>query len=150
MQKNLRFPRIRLTGHCYVVGEFRLNGCEYWIINLNGKQDHTEPNRVTPHHLDSAVEIRRFEVDGQLCAIVQAEPSTTGMNHNFADILTERELQITTLVARGCLNKQIADKLDISEWTVSTHLRRIFAKLGVNTRAAMVHRCAELIGQPRI
>ena len=32
----------------------------------------------------------------------------------------------------------IAGKLDVSPWTVSTHLRRIFAKLDVPTRAAMV------------
>jgi len=58
---------------------------------------------------------------------------------------TERELRIATLVAMGRLNKQIADQLHISEWTVSTHLRRIFAKLGVRSRAAMVYRCAPLI-----
>jgi DNA-binding NarL/FixJ family response regulator len=44
-------------------------------------------------------------------------------------------------VATGLVNKQIAFQLRISEWTVSTHLRRIFAKLGVDTRAAMVSRC---------
>jgi len=42
------------------------------------------------------------------------------------------------MVARGYPNKTIASVLDISAWTVSTHLRRIFAKLGVSSRAAMV------------
>ena len=32
----------------------------------------------------------------------------------------------------------VASALDISLWTVSTHMRRIFAKLGVNSRAEMV------------
>lgn len=58
-----------------------------------------------------------------------------------AELLTPRELQIVALVADGNVNKQIADVLRISEWTVSTHLRRIFAKVGVDTRAAMVSRC---------
>jgi DNA-binding CsgD family transcriptional regulator len=58
-----------------------------------------------------------------------------------AEVLTARELQIVALVAEGRVNKQIADVLRISEWTVSTHLRRIFAKLQVDTRAAMVSRC---------
>ena len=40
------------------------------------------------------------------------------------------------LVANGLPNKAIADVLDVSLWTVGTHLRRIFAKLGVNSRAA--------------
>jgi DNA-binding CsgD family transcriptional regulator len=62
-----------------------------------------------------------------------------------AELLTARELQIVALVAEGRVNKQIADDLRISEWTVSTHLRRIFAKLGVDTRAAMVSRCLQLL-----
>lgn len=45
------------------------------------------------------------------------------------DILTKRELQIVMLVAEGQANKQVANQLHISEWTVATHLRRIFAKL---------------------
>jgi DNA-binding CsgD family transcriptional regulator len=58
-----------------------------------------------------------------------------------AEVLTARELQIVALVADGRPNKQIAAELGISEWTVSTHLRRIYAKLDVDTRAAMVSRC---------
>ncbi|PTL81220.1 LuxR C-terminal-related transcriptional regulator [Vitiosangium sp. GDMCC 1.1324] len=56
-------------------------------------------------------------------------------------LLTTRELQIVSLVAAGRVNKEIASALSISVWTVSAHLRRIFAKLGVDTRAAMVSRC---------
>ncbi|MFY0562797.1 helix-turn-helix domain-containing protein [Archangium lansingense] len=62
--------------------------------------------------------------------------------------LTERELQIVSLVADGRGNKEIAGTLSISVWTVSTHLRRIFAKLGVKTRAAMVSRCFEASPPP--
>jgi DNA-binding CsgD family transcriptional regulator len=58
--------------------------------------------------------------------------------------LSPRELQIARLVARGATNRTIASALEISAWTVSTHLRRIFAKLGVGSRAEMV---ATLLGQ---
>lgn len=54
--------------------------------------------------------------------------------------LSEREAAIVDLVASGMVNKQIAMELRISEHTVSTYLRRIFAKLGVDTRASMVSR----------
>lgn len=52
--------------------------------------------------------------------------------------LSPREQEIVRMVAAGHPNKIIADILEISSWTVSTHLRRIFAKLGVGSRAAMV------------
>ncbi|HVJ16623.1 MAG TPA: helix-turn-helix transcriptional regulator [Polyangiaceae bacterium] len=52
--------------------------------------------------------------------------------------LTNREAQIARLISEGMVNKQVANELGISEWTVSAHLRRIFAKFGVETRAAMV------------
>lgn len=48
------------------------------------------------------------------------------------------------MVAKGHPNKVIADVLNISSWTVCTHLRRIFAKLGVGSRAAMVAQLLEL------
>jgi DNA-binding CsgD family transcriptional regulator len=58
--------------------------------------------------------------------------------------LSPRETEIVRLVARGHSNKIIADVLSISSWTVCTHLRRIFAKLGVTSRAAMVARMPEI------
>ena len=48
------------------------------------------------------------------------------------------------MVAQGHPNKVIAGVLNISTWTVCTHLRRIFAKLGVGSRAAMVAQLPEL------
>ena len=54
--------------------------------------------------------------------------------------LSPREQEIVRLVAQGHSNKIIAGVLSISTWTVCTHVRRIFAKLGVQTRAAMVAR----------
>jgi len=52
--------------------------------------------------------------------------------------LSPRELQIARRVADGATNRAIATSLDISLWTVSTHMRRIFVKLGVGSRAEMV------------
>jgi DNA-binding CsgD family transcriptional regulator len=54
--------------------------------------------------------------------------------------LSPREQEIVRLVAEGHSNKIIGDVLNISSWTVCTHLRRIFAKIGVGSRAAMVAR----------
>jgi DNA-binding CsgD family transcriptional regulator len=57
--------------------------------------------------------------------------------------LSPREQEIVRMVALGHPNKVIADVLSISSWTVCTYLRRIFAKLGVGSRAAMVARMME-------
>lgn len=70
-------------------------------------------------------------LDGVRVALTLVHPSR-------ADLLSPREREIARMVAQGYTNKMIASVLDISLWTVSTHLRRIFAKLGVQTRAAMV------------
>jgi DNA-binding NarL/FixJ family response regulator len=70
-------------------------------------------------------------LDGVRVALTLVHPSR-------ADLLSPREREIARMVAQGFTNKMIASVLDISLWTVSTHLRRIFAKLGVQTRAAMV------------
>ncbi len=52
--------------------------------------------------------------------------------------LTDRERDILGQLARGLGNKEIARALFISEATVKTHLGRIYAKLGVDTRAGAV------------
>lgn len=57
--------------------------------------------------------------------------------------LSPREQEIARMVAQGHPNKVIAEVLSISGWTVCTYLRRIFAKLGVGSRAAMVARLHE-------
>jgi DNA-binding NarL/FixJ family response regulator len=54
------------------------------------------------------------------------------------DTLSDRELEILVMVARGATNKRVAAQLFISQATVKTHLLHIYEKLGVNDRAAAV------------
>ncbi len=56
--------------------------------------------------------------------------------------LTEREDEVLRLLATGASNQQIADRLFISDGTVKCHVRRIFRKIGVSSRAqaAAFHR----------
>jgi DNA-binding NarL/FixJ family response regulator len=60
------------------------------------------------------------------------------MREPVREPLSQRELEVLTLVARGSANKEAAKKLFISEATVKTHLVHVYAKLGVNDRAAAV------------
>ena len=57
--------------------------------------------------------------------------------------LSPRELEIARMIGKGLPNKMIADVLEISTWTVGTHLRRMFAKLSVPSRAAMIAKLLE-------
>jgi NarL family two-component system response regulator YdfI len=53
-------------------------------------------------------------------------------------VLTERELEVLTAVARGDRNKEIALQLGVTERTIKAHLTNIYNKLGVDSRAAAV------------
>ena len=54
------------------------------------------------------------------------------------DALSDRELEVLTLISQGETNRGAAARLFISEATVKTHLLHIYEKLGVNDRAAAV------------
>lgn len=58
--------------------------------------------------------------------------------------LTEREIEVLRLLARGRQNKEIALDLQISERTVKFHVSAILAKLGVGNRTEAVARAAQL------
>jgi DNA-binding NarL/FixJ family response regulator len=52
--------------------------------------------------------------------------------------LSQRELEVLELIAQGSTNREAGKRLFISETTVKTHLLHVYAKLGVNDRAAAV------------
>ncbi len=54
------------------------------------------------------------------------------------DTLTPREREVMTLVSAGCLNKQIADQLDISEITVKIHRAQVMRKMEADSLAKLV------------
>lgn len=151
MKKNLSAysPQVALEASAQnnvVLGEFHIDHQQFLIISAE-----EYPNSaLSSDHADllhHGIQLIQFRVGGQQCAIVKIDHPSDANGLALADLLTERELQIAALVASGRPNKQIASQLHISEWTVSTHLRRIFMKLGVDSRAAMVYRCASLIQQ---
>jgi DNA-binding NarL/FixJ family response regulator len=72
----------------------------------------------------------------QLTHPQQAQPLTPEEERIAA--LTKREREVITLVGEGLRNKQIAERLYISEATVRHHLTAIFAKLDVADRFELV------------
>ena len=76
----------------------------------------------------------RDMVEGVLGAAGQ--PVASGRPQRHMSGLTEREVQVLRLVARGLTNKEIATALEISVKTTGHHVQHIFEKAGVTTRAA--------------
>jgi DNA-binding NarL/FixJ family response regulator len=64
-------------------------------------------------------------------------PGAARSGERFAE-LTERELEVLELIARGSSNREIAEQLFLSEATVKTHVTRIFSKLELRDRVQAV------------
>ena len=103
-------------------------------LAAEGHDAHQDPDAHLGHDV-----ILDVEVDGVRCLLVRLPAGPARVQ----TLLSPREQEIARMVAEGYPNKTIAAVLDISSWTVCTHLRRVFAKLGVGSRAAMVARLLE-------
>ncbi len=51
--------------------------------------------------------------------------------------LTDAERRVADLVAGGLANREVAERLYLSRYTVETHLKHVYAKLGVSSRAEL-------------
>ncbi|OXM73527.1 MULTISPECIES: response regulator [Amycolatopsis] len=99
---------------------------------------------VTPEHLVAAVRLVGTgdallapSITRRLVERFAAGQPRPALHRDLA-VLTPRELQVLTLVARGRSNAEIAAELTLSEATVKTHVARIFAKLALRDRAQAV------------
>lgn len=89
-----------------------------------------------------------------MCSLLNEMTAPDEVDPDAARIasLTDRERGVITLIAEGLKNKQIADRLFISETTATHHLSSIFSKLGVSDRLELViyafaHKLAKMPGQ---
>lgn len=101
--------------------------------------------RVSQHGLHQSLhelKLRQPSLLGLLGKVVEA-PGAETLTHSA--LLSQRELEVLCLIAKGYSNQQIADQLYISLHTVKTHARRIHGKLGVKRRTQAVA-SAKLLG----
>lgn len=84
-----------------------------------------------------------LQVDNVRCRVETVGSTSAAAVVPVGSPLSRRETEVARMVAQGYPNKTIAAVLEISSFTVSSYLRRIFAKLGVNSRAAMVAQALE-------
>lgn len=76
-------------------------------------------------------------------SIRQEEPAAHAVDEALQAQLSERELEVLRLLARGMNNSEIAGALYVSEATVKAHLGRIMVKLGVRDRVQTVIKAAQ-------
>jgi non-specific serine/threonine protein kinase len=91
---------------------------------------------------------RRLSFDEAVAAGLSPEaesPVTSAV-----DPLSPREREVAVLIAAGHTNREIGERLVISEWTVDTHVRHILTKLGLRSRAQVAAWVTRLSGQSHV
>jgi DNA-binding NarL/FixJ family response regulator len=104
----------------------------------------TEPRPYRPARPPEAAaaelqrEVRAGRLDGEAVNAVLAAAGhrVSRARRTWVAGLSDREVEVLRLVARGLSNKQIAAQLQISKETVNHHVRHIYDKIDVSTRAA--------------
>jgi two-component system, NarL family, nitrate/nitrite response regulator NarL len=84
-------------------------------------------------HTTAAV-IRQFVANDEATPAMPSLPPAPPTRERERSPLSQREREIVALVAQGFKNKEMAEKMFISEQTVKNHLHNIFDKLGVSDR----------------
>jgi LuxR family maltose regulon positive regulatory protein len=79
-----------------------------------------------------------------LAGIGSTHPSTASAGRALPEPLTDRELEVLTLLAAGLTNREIADTLAVSPQTVKKHTSNIYGKLGVRSRTEAAARASAL------
>lgn len=78
------------------------------------------------------------QITRTLIADYAGRPAAVRQEKTLLNALTERELDVMALVARGCSNSEIAAQLHLAEQTVKTHVSRILGKLHLRDRTQIV------------
>ncbi len=104
---------------------------------------------IDPQSLANCIEeahAGRFQLGDALTrkVILRLADTMRRPRHRPAEPLTDREAQILHMVTEGRSNRVIGDRLGVSEGTVKAHLRNIYRKLHVQTRAEAAAQAAQL------
>ena len=80
-----------------------------------------------------------LQVDKLKMDLLQRSPEKMEELHEAMKTLTQREIEILNMIGAGKSNKEIAEELSISYFTVKNHVNNLFIKLGMHTRAEAIH-----------
>ena len=122
----------------HVSDNFNQNLCYAVIFSVGSLED----DLVIHNRLRDSVLIPKLKKsDSSDINILQDSIATNNIKPKKKKLLTKRETEILKLIVNGNLNKQIADKLNISLNTVLTHRKNILSKTGIKTVSGLTLYC---------
>lgn len=86
--------------------------------------------------LEAEARAGRLDVDAVACVLAAAGRRPPPAARVWPAGLTEREVEVLRLIARGRSNREVGERLFISAKTVGRHVENLYAKTGVSSRAA--------------
>lgn len=100
--------------------------------------------------LDDALEQANAAGSGWLSALIQEEHAASGGRRqrlrHAVERLTPQESRVASLAGRGSTNREIAERLSVSESTIESHLQRVYGKLQIHSRRQLMAQAAGLNG----
>jgi DNA-binding NarL/FixJ family response regulator len=94
------------------------------------------PAEAAAEELQREVRAGRLDSEAARAVLSAAGHRTPRVRRERVAGLSEREVEVLRLIARGLSNRQIAQRLNISEKTAGNHVQHIYDKIDVSTRAA--------------
>ncbi len=122
------------------VGRTLLSSARVNVALGSASQAVAELERAEAVFVESGAEGLRAEAAQELRRLGRrnrSAPRSPGVGENGLAALSAREREVADLVAEGSTNRVVAQRLFLSEKTVEAHLRNVFVKLGVSSRAAV-------------
>ncbi len=100
----------------------------------------TEPFRLLSKCIQCVHQGQVWASSSELRFVLEAlsKPAFAGFQSNGGSLLSARETDVVRCVAEGMTNREIAQRLKLTEHTVKNYLFRIFDKLGVGSRVEVV------------
>lgn len=127
-EKKMKIKVLVLTVHNEV--EYLLKAVD---IGVNGYLLKDSESAELKKAINSVVEGENY-IQPSLIPVLNAKMIDRNNDSSKIEKLTKREMDVLKLLAFGMYNKEVAEKLDISERTVKNHVSNIFKKIGVTDR----------------
>ncbi len=119
---------------------------EFWEAIRSGAQGYLVKSLPPGQLVEALRALARDDVPlspgtaAALLAAIRGEAPASPTEGGSGNGLTERERDVAHLVARGLTNREIAQRLCLSEHTVKNHVKRLLAKTGARNRTELVQR----------